>query len=94
MPDEHESCNKYDRLSHTSALGELFITDESKKAQEEIQKSCVFRSDTPSLAGAGQACLHFRGNPLEGHGQCAWHRSCLRGREGHGGGAAQSGSKP
>ena len=45
MPDEHESCNKYDRLSHTSALGELFIADESKKAQEEIQKSCVFRND-------------------------------------------------
>jgi hypothetical protein len=52
MPDKHESCNKYDRLSHTSALVELFIADESKKAQEEIQKSCVFRNDNPSLAGA------------------------------------------
>ena len=62
MPGEHESCNKYDRLSHTSALGELFIADESKEAQEEIQKSCVFRNDTPSLAGAGQVCLHFSGN--------------------------------
>jgi hypothetical protein len=43
MPDEHESCNKYDRLSHTPALGKLFIADESKKAQEEIQKSSVFK---------------------------------------------------
>lgn len=61
MPDEHESCNKYDRLSHTSALGELFIADGSKKAQEEIQKSRVFRNGNPSLAAAGRVCLHFSG---------------------------------
>jgi len=77
MPDEHESCNKYDRLSHTSALGELFIADESKKAQEEIQKSCVSRNDNPSRAGAGQVCLHFTRNALEGHGQPGLPRSRL-----------------
>jgi len=37
--------------------------------------------------------LHFIGNALEGHGKCALHGSCLRGREGYGGGAAQTGSK-
>ena len=46
----------------------------------------------PSLAGAGQAWLHFSGNALEGHGQCALHRSCMRGRAGYSGGAAQTGS--
>jgi hypothetical protein len=39
MPGTHESCNKI-RLSHTSALGELFIADECKKAQAQIFKSC------------------------------------------------------
>jgi hypothetical protein len=75
MPDKHESCNKYDRLSHTSALGGLFIADESEKAQEEIQKSCVFGNDNPSLAGAGQVCLHFSGRGFravdDGNGRAA-----------------------
>jgi hypothetical protein len=38
MPDKNESFKKYDRLSHTSALGELFIADEWKKVQAEIKK--------------------------------------------------------
>ena len=75
MPDEHESCNKYDRLSHTSALGELFIADGSKKAQEEIQKSRVFRNGNPSLAAAGRVCLHFSGRGFravdDGNGRAA-----------------------
>jgi|SRR5580704_15676064 DNA mismatch endonuclease (patch repair protein) len=35
MPGTHESCNKI-RLSHTSALGGLFIADEWEGMQEEL----------------------------------------------------------
>jgi hypothetical protein len=34
-----QEFHKNDRLSHTSALGELFIADEEKKAQGEIKKN-------------------------------------------------------
>ena len=73
MPDEHESCNKYDRLSHTSALGELFIADESKKAQEEIQKSCVFRN---GKAGEG-IDETARGGSLGSRGLVLTHKAGL-----------------
>src|SRR3984885_3317797 len=64
-----------------------------RKRKRKFKKVVYFGNDTPSLAGAGEACLHFSGNALKGHGQCALHRSCLRGGEGYGGGAAQTGSK-
>jgi hypothetical protein len=35
MPGTHESCNKI-RLSHTSALGELFIADEWVTVQAKV----------------------------------------------------------
>jgi hypothetical protein len=55
MPGTHESCNKI-RLSHTSALGGLFIADEWEGMQGK-----VYEVDSGSQRASNSCCFEVVG---------------------------------